>query len=277
MIRKPLHLIKILQNRGSHQNVSKSVKNFSKQSLYHKIYKKLQSGCKRQDFLAFCEEILEVNEKELILELLRGCGLWIVEDSKNVSLDLSLHYQECEYCFVDIETTGSKPIESSVIEIGAIKYFRGKIIDRFETLVYANKIPEEITQLTGIDTKMLQNSPSEKYALLELRKFLGNSVFVAHNVAFDYNFISSRLEKYGDYGLLNPRICSVELAQKSILSPRYSLSFLNEFLGVNAPASHRAYADAFVCMRVFEIALLNLPKEVYSLKDLIVFSRGKRL
>ena len=49
-----------------------------------------------------------------------------------------------------------------------------------------------------------------KEVLLSFKKFLGDSVFVAHNVRFDYNFISEKLEQLGFGKLANRKLCSID-------------------------------------------------------------------
>lgn len=246
--------------------------------IYNKIYTQFKDyKVSKQVFLPYLKNLLQINDDEVALEVLRGAGFWFLQNQD--SLEIETLYKGIEssvFCFVDIETTGSKPMESNIIEIGAIKYRNGEIIDEFQTLVYNSFVPPSIAGLTGIDTQMIKNAPSEKQSLYNFRNFLGDSVFVAHNVNFDYGFISTRLRVYGSIELLNPRICTVELARKTILSLRYSLAYLNEFLGINIPDNHRAYFDALTCLKVFEIACLALPKDAKTIQDLIEFSRGKK-
>lgn len=246
---------------------------------YNKIYTRFQKNqIPKQKFFPYAKELFGIDDEDLVLELLKGCGFWVVEKEDVLELG-TLHkdIQDSVFCFVDIETVGSKPKDSRVIEIGALKYYQGEIIDRFETLVYADFVPESIVELTGIDATMLVDAPEEKASLKRFREFLGDSVFVAHNVAFDYTFISERLQLYGEYPLLNPRLCTVELARKSILSLRYSLGYLNTFLGINIKEQHRAFSDVLACLEVFKIASLMLPKKVQKVQDLIEFSRGKKI
>lgn len=247
--------------------------------IYNKIYNKFQGKkVPKQSFLSYVKNLFEIDSNELALEILKAAGFWVLEKDDFLELETSYKdYKNTTFCFVDIETTGSKPLQSQIIEIGAIKYHNGKIIDKLQTLVFADFIPQNIIELTNIHTEMLQDAPSEKNALNAFRKFLGDSVFVAHNVNFDYSFISQRISVYGEVGLLNPRICTVELSRKSILSLKHSLAYLNKFLGINIQNNHRAYEDALACLRVFEIAMLNLPKGIKSVQDLIEFSRGKKI
>ena len=83
------------------------------------------------------------------------------------------------------------------------------------------------------------------------------------------------MRQCGLFGLLNPKICTIELAKKTIPSKRYALSYLNELLGIYTPVSHRAYADALTSFRIFEIASATFPPFMQSMQDLIDFSRGR--
>lgn len=217
------------------------------------------------------------NEFETELEILKSSGFSLEEKNELFFLKTTQTLWKDEiFCFVDIETTGSKPKESSIIEIGAIKYQHGKIIDKFKSFVYTKEVPEKITELTGIDSQKTMNSPCIEDVLIDFKIFLDESVFVAHNVNFDYSFISYHMNQIGLNEILNPKLCTIDLAHKTILSPRYSLAFLNEFLGINTPISHRAYEDALTSLKVFEISLHSLPFWVNTTQDLIDFSKGRK-
>ena len=124
------------------------------------------------------------------LELLRLYDFPLHQDGDTLTLSTaSLPLQEAVFCFVDIETTGGKASEHDVIEIGALKYQNGKIIDRFESLIFTSYVPSEITALTGIRTQDLLKAPQPQEILTRFRNFVRGSVFVAHNVSFDFTTI----------------------------------------------------------------------------------------
>lgn len=214
------------------------------------------------------------------LELLKGAGAPILECEHQGEMSYTLStfsqmWRETDLVFVDIETNGAKPQSCEIIEVGALKVRGGEIIDRFESYVYAKEVPVNITKLTGISCEDIADAPDSTYVLSRFREFLGGGVFIAHNVNFDYTFIDYHLRQCGLFGLLNPKLCTVELARKTILSPRYALAFLNEFLALKAQTSHRAFADAMTSYRVFEIASMMFPTCVQSLQDMIYFSQGR--
>ncbi len=211
------------------------------------------------------------------LEILRAYDFPIIQNGDRLELSTkSLALNEAVFCFVDIETTGAKANEHDLIEIGALKYQNGKIIDRFESLIFTSYVPLEITNLTGIHQSDLQSAPQPQEILSRFRNFVRGSVFVAHNVGFDFTFLNESFMRYHIPPMLLPKLCTLDLARKSILSPRYALGFLNTFLGINTPALHRAYADAHTALEVFKIALMYLPQSIESTQDLIDFSKKGR-
>lgn len=178
------------------------------------------------------------------------------------------------FCVVDIETNGHNPYVHSPIEIGAVKFHQGEIIETFESFVFSEEVPQSITEITGINAQMLQNAPKLPNVLEKFKLFLGDSIFVAHNVDFDYTFLSQCLEKYGFGYLYNPRLCTIKLAQKTLDSPRYALSFLNTFLEINLQNIHRALEDSQIALEVFKIALKKIPTNLYTSRDLLEFVKN---
>lgn len=208
------------------------------------------------------------------IEIIKSSGIPLEFACNNVYFrpNLTTIKEEC-FCIVDIETNGHNPFVHSPIEIGAIKYCNGEIIDTFQTLIFCDVVPENITQITTISVDMLQNAPKLQNVLYDFKLFLGDSIFVAHNVDFDYQFLSCSLEKCGFGYLYNPRLCTIKLAKKTIQAPRYSLGFLNEFLGIYHQNLHRALQDSKTALEVFKICLKNAPINLHTSKDLLEFSK----
>jgi len=185
-------------------------------------------------------------------------------------------YHKQRYCVVDIETNGSKPGDSQVIEIGAVLVQNGKIIDRFETFVECAFLPEYITKITGIEPQDLIGAPSRKEALTKLRHFMADTVFVAHNANFDYHFLDASFERFGLGNIGNPKLCTIDLARRTFECERYGLSYLIDFLGIDRATHHRAYSDAYCAYKVMRKSFMTLPESVRSADDLIVFSTSSR-
>ncbi len=181
-------------------------------------------------------------------------------------------YRHETFCVIDIETNGSKPEKSQVIEIGAVKIRNAEIIDRLETYVSCAYLPDQIIKLTGIEPQDLVGAPSRREALTMLRDFLNDAIFVAHNVQFDYTFLNASFERFGLGSIGNPRMCTIELAKRTFESERYGLAYLNETLELGASVQHRAFCDARAASRVMLKSFENLPESVKTTDELLRFS-----
>ncbi|WP_069637620.1 3'-5' exonuclease [Campylobacter pinnipediorum] len=227
------------------------------------------------DFIARAKLVDELTEIFDIrdIDIWQALGLDISRNIHKVELNTRIRpISEQEFCIVDIETNGGMS-SGQIIEIGAIKIKNGVEIGRFESLVYAKEVPESITELTGIKQEDLKNAPNLSHVLEKFRVFLNKSVFVAHNVNFDYNFISNSM-KNTDFGiLLNHKICTIELAKRTIPSERYGLGYLKELLGINN-THHRALNDAISACEIFKISLGKLPQNVKTVEELIRFTKN---
>ena len=223
----------------------------------------------------------EFNEElELTLELLHAQGLILVErDGRYRYETTGIDWKEAVFCIVDIETNGSKPEKHQIIEIGAVKVQNFTIIDRFESLVECRDISPHITEITGISVDDTEHAPPMREVLHAFRLFLGTSVFVAHDVKFDYSFISAMCERVGLPPLMNRRLCTIDLSERTISSYRYGLKYLNEQLDLYEGATHhRALSDAITTAKLFKRILLHIPEPIKSAEELIQFSKeAKRL
>ncbi|MEA3456993.1 MAG: 3'-5' exonuclease [Campylobacterota bacterium] len=181
-------------------------------------------------------------------------------------------YREQRYCVIDIETNGSKPGTSQVIEIGAVMIQNGAIVDRLETFVECAFMPEYITKITGIEPSDLIGAPTRREALTRLREFMQDAIFVAHNATFDYSFLTASFNRFGLGDIGNPKLCTIELAKRTFESERYGLAYLNESLGIETATHHRAYSDAVSAYTVMEKSFETLPEYVVTTDDLLRFS-----
>ena len=94
---------------------------------------------------------------------------------------------------LDTETTGLDET-AEIIEIGMVKVVDGQIVDRFNQLIKPLKsIPENITQLTGIDNAMVCDQPSWSEVEAQILDFIGEDLLVAHNVSFDRSMLERHL------------------------------------------------------------------------------------
>jgi DNA polymerase-3 subunit epsilon len=230
-----------------------------------------------EEFFGYLEKCQDsfFETPQLELELLLSNGFPLGESNNQYFLQTVYTPIEGEtFCIVDIETTGGKPTDSSIIEIAAVKIKNRQVVDTFDHLVYTKEIPSTIEELTGIYTKDVQNARRCEDVLGEFKIFLSDSIFVAHDIKFDYNFISFYLKKYSLGELKNRKLCTIQLAKKTIKAQRYGLKYLNEELQINHSGFHRAYQDVLTTKEVFFHSLDRLPSNIISTENLIDFSQG---
>jgi len=231
-----------------------------------------------QSFYAMAKKYTTLSEDGPTIALLVQASGYPIEERINgfYYKPMFTPYQEQEYVVVDIETNGSKPGTSQVIEIGAVKVKNGEIIDRLETFVSCAYLPHHITELTGIEPLDLVGAPSRKEALMMLRNFMGDAVFVAHNVGFDYTFLSASLKRFGLGCIGNVRLCTIELAKRTIKSQKYGLAGLCETLDIEMLSHHRAYSDAVCSWKIMQKSLEQLPEYVKTTDDLLQFAQSSK-
>lgn len=252
---------------------------------YNELYKKQ---------IINCDKILErlminsLNYKDLKNQYENALGLELDYDTLlMLGLDITLKQnqevflnsrnkliQDETFCVVDIESTGSIS-NGQIIEIGAVKVKNGKILDEFESFIYASEVPENITELTGINALMLKDAPKSAKVLADFRLFLGNAIFVAHNVSFDYGFIAKESLEYLNAPLINRKLCTIMLARRCIECDKYGLDSLKNELGITS-VHHRALSDAKACALILNHCINTLKGSlIKTSNDLILYSRSK--
>jgi DNA polymerase-3 subunit epsilon len=162
------------------------------------------------------------------------------------------------YAIVDIETTGGNAGTGSITEI-AILISEGKeIIHRYTTLVNPMRpIPIFIEKLTGISDNLVKDAPIFGQVAKEVFELLQDKIFVAHNVNFDFSFISHQLAQHG-FKLQSRKLCTVRLSRKIFQDlPKYSLGHLCRSLGIEIESRHRAMGDAEATAVLFQRLLDN--------------------
>lgn len=218
-----------------------------------------------------------LEDSDTIFILLKASGYPISEYEVGYRLDTYFtSYTKQKYCVIDIETNGSKPGSSQVIEIGAVMIQDGEIIDHYETFVECAFLPEYITKITGIEPEDLIDVPTRKEALIGLRHFMQDAIFVAHNVNFDYPFLNASFERFGLGNIGNPKLCTIELAKRTFESERYGLAYLIDFLEIETATHHRAFSDAVCASKVMKKSIQTLPEYVCTTDDLLRFSTSSK-
>ncbi|RPI68716.1 MAG: hypothetical protein EHM43_04080 [Ignavibacteriae bacterium] len=196
--------------------------------------------------------------------------------------NLDLNLGDVRFVVVDVESTGGTSGEHKMIEIAMVVVEGGVVVARHETLIDPHEpIPEFIQRMTGITDEMVKGQADEEEALAPLFEELlnPNSVFVAHNVGFDWSFIQKAYLKYGGLVPDITRICTCKLSRRlhTQLS-RHDLASVAEFCGVVIEGRHRAMGDTDATWQalVQMIELAQQDHDAQTLGDLVALQYAPR-
>ena len=174
------------------------------------------------------------------------------------------------YTVVDIETTGGSH-GNRITEIAAVKTDGTQILDSYESLINPEVfIPKSITLLTGITNGMVEDAPRFEDIAHEFLEFIGDTVFIAHNVSFDYGIIKNHFEDLA-ITFNKRKLCTVRLSRGIIPGyPSYSLGKICGQLGIENHSRHRAMGDTQATVELFHYLLTKDKEEFvyYSLNQL---------
>jgi DNA polymerase-3 subunit epsilon len=163
------------------------------------------------------------------------------------------HLKGLTFVAFDIETTGLMPVVNKIVEIGAVKFRDGRVVDTFQELIDPKMpISPGATAVNGITDDMVAGKPLVEDVLPRFVSFLGDAVPIAHNAPFDVSFLSY------DISRLNLEVEDQPILDTCTIPKRvfpnlysYSLENLAKSLRIKSDSFHRALADAKVCMAIF--------------------------
>lgn len=181
--------------------------------------------------------------------------------------------QPC-YAVVDLETTGNQLDFDEIIQIGITFVRENKIIGTYHSMIKTDlDIPPFIQALTSIEEDMLSQAPYFHQIAQDIYNQLKDCIFVAHNVAFDLNFIKKSFKSCGIKFKPRKVMDTLELFKVAFPTDKsYQLSELAEAHNIPLNNAHRADEDAtttaklmIVAFKKFEQLPLDTLKQLYYL------------
>ena len=153
----------------------------------------------------------------------------------------------------DLETTGTLPGVDRIVEIGAVRFVDGEVESFYSTLVDPRiPIPEAATRVNKITDDMVKGKPTIDLLLSSFAEFCGEDLMVAHNAAFDYQFLLADVKKFETPAPKGVVVDSYAISKKIFPGlPNYKLGTLVQHLNIPTAEFHRAEADASYCGRLF--------------------------
>jgi DNA polymerase-3 subunit epsilon len=172
--------------------------------------------------------------------------------------------RKLSFVIFDTETTGLDPMTDEVVQLGAVRVVNGKVVsgEVFETLVNPGiPIPKRSADVHGISNAMVKDAPGFDDVCAKFHAFAADSVFVAHNAAFDMAFLhkqAPRIDRRFDHPVMDTVLMSAAVFGGSAV---HTLDAICDRLGIVIPDAHRhtamgdavATANAMIAMiAIFE-------------------------
>ncbi|HLM04612.1 MAG TPA: exonuclease domain-containing protein [Blastococcus sp.] len=151
---------------------------------------------------------------------------------------------DAPYAVIDVETTGFSPRNGDrVVEIAIARVDRsGRIEDEYSTLLNPGRDVGPIF-VHGISNSEVRDAPRFQDVAGEILDRMDGAVVVAHNAVFEERFLAAEFKRGGITLPLNPALCSLWLARRTMNTPNHKLTTLARAAGLSTIAAHAALSD----------------------------------
>lgn len=103
------------------------------------------------------------------------------------------------FVVMDVETTGLTE-NDDIIQLSAVRFEDGEIVAEFDQLIEPrdiSRVSQLITDITGIEQSHVLGKPKFHQVIDDFMGFVGEDIWVGHNVTFDLRMIRQELERMG--------------------------------------------------------------------------------
>ncbi|WEV60416.1 exonuclease domain-containing protein [Streptococcaceae bacterium ESL0729] len=171
-----------------------------------------------------------------------------------------------KFAIVDLEATDAHLSQNKIIQIGLVILEDGQIKESYSKNINPHEeLTPHISSLTGLTDDILSQAVDFSEVAQEVYDLLKDSIFVAHNVKFDYSLMKKSFRELGiDFEL--PSADTVELSR--VFFPdfeKYSLEYLGQKLDLGHDNPHNALSDALATAKLLQLIqdkIKSLPKPV---------------
>lgn len=167
--------------------------------------------------------------------------------------ELDVPLEKVPFVFLDVETTGLHPnYGDRICEIGLLKTVNNGPCDSYHTLINPYRpISIGAFMVNHITSDMLKSAPAFAEVVDDILAFIDDSVLVAHNAAFDLNFIGAHLHGLKIDFPKNIVVDTLMLARAYFKFPSNGLTNIASYMGINIVKAHRALEDAILTKEIF--------------------------
>ncbi|WP_416907324.1 MAG: DNA polymerase III subunit epsilon [Polymorphobacter sp.] len=157
----------------------------------------------------------------------------------------------------DTETTGIMPGEGHrIVEIGAVELVNRVMTGRtYQTyLDPCRPMPKDAQNVHGLSSDFLTGQPVFEMVIDDFLAFIGDAPLVAHNAAFDMEFLNWELKRAKRTPLpMSRSIDTLEISRKLHPGAKHTLDALCNRYGIDLSArqKHGALLDAELLARVY--------------------------
>lgn len=182
-------------------------------------------------------------------------------------------YYIMKFVAFDLETTGTKPREDMIVEIGAVMFDGARPVKGYGTLIDPCRlIPPDASAVNGITDDMVKGKPRIEEVLGSFADFCGELPLVAHNAPFDFKFLLEDVQLHRSEAPTGAVLDTLPMARKVFPGlPNYKLGTLVRHFNFPSGTFHRAEEDSSYCGLLFAkiIETLELRGESVAEEDLV--------
>jgi DNA polymerase III subunit epsilon len=160
------------------------------------------------------------------------------------------------WAVIDVETSGFRPGSARIISLAVLALDTGGQVEQSVVSLLNPGVDPGPTHVHGLTAAMLEDQPQFADIVGDVVELLRGRTLVAHNVAFDYAFLTAEAELAGVELPVDTVMCTVELARRLELGiDNLRLETLAAHWGVTQRRPHDAFDDAVVLTSVLAAAL----------------------
>ncbi|TFV54650.1 DEDDh family exonuclease [Mycobacterium sp. PS03-16] len=160
------------------------------------------------------------------------------------------------WAVVDVETSGFRPGQARIVSLAALAVGDDGNVERSLATLLDPGVDPGPTHVHGLTAEMLAGAPCFGDVVDDLAELLAGRTLVAHNVGFDYAFLTAEAELVGAELPVDTVMCTVELARRLDLgTENLRLETLAAHWGVPQLRPHDALDDAQVLAQILKPTL----------------------